>query len=45
MICDGMSEDEDGLCWEVLVYVGSCWFLGIIYVFGVYGMLCYVEVV
>lgn len=43
-ICDGMSEDEDGLRREVLAHAGSRWSLGIIHALGVYGTLRHAEV-
>lgn len=43
-ICDGMSEDEDGLRREVLAHAGSRWSLSIIHALGVYGTLRHAEV-
>jgi len=43
-VCDGLSQDEDGLRREVLTHAGSRWSLGVVHALGVYGKLRHAEI-
>ncbi|MCQ4272849.1 helix-turn-helix transcriptional regulator [Pseudomonas kuykendallii] len=44
IVCQTLSEDDDGVRREVLAHAGSRWSLGILHALGVYGKMRHAEI-
>ncbi|WP_282344025.1 helix-turn-helix domain-containing protein [Pseudomonas sp. PS02288] len=44
IVCQALSEDDDGVRREVLAHAGSRWSLGILHALGVYGKMRHAEI-